>query len=182
MLIDRVRAALSHVPRLAERKMFRGTKSVFLALVAITSVTTRAASQSSDWRWFQPCQRSRTMLLEVRLDTTQLFRSTFLICRVSRDIQSTKRHITFKFTSARALVWRGYRNDAGETTGAGREFDVDIWEAGADSIGPILGVVAISGGTIFMNTLHIAAASKRASTELADGLILRTYPAKSGPR
>jgi hypothetical protein len=120
------------------------------------------------------------MMLQVRLDATHLFRSTFPICRVSPDFLSTEKHITFRFTSTRALVWRGYRSDAGETTRAGRAFEVDIWEAGADSAGPILGVV--TRGTIFMNTLHIAEASKRASTELADGLVLSTYPLRKGQR
>ena len=116
------------------------------------------------------------MALMVRLDTTLLYHSLFPICRLTNDTSSLRRELTFTFNAARDIIWKGYRSDTGERTRAARPFEVSVWQAGADKLGPLLGIAITSRDTIFMNSIHIAWADSAATTELAEGLTVTTYP------
>jgi len=150
-----------------------------LPMIALLIAPAVASGQAEGWRWFAGCSSSTTMTLTVQLDTAVLHTSSFPICRMASGASSPLREITFTISPWRAITWTGYRSDSGEVTLAGRPLEVRIWQAGADAIGPILGVVILGRDSVFMNTVHIATVDRAATTELADGLIVTTSPKKS---
>jgi hypothetical protein len=152
--------------------------TVLASLLAIVATPVTASGQAAGWRWSAACPTPRGMALTVRLDTTLLYQSSFPICRLRDETSSLSRQITFIFKPARDIIWKGYRSDTGERTRAARPMEVRLWQAGADTIGPLLGVAITSGDTIYVNSIHIAWADSAATTELAEGLTVTTYPIK----
>lgn len=122
------------------------------------------------------------MALEIKLDRQLLFQRTVATCHGARDTSAgDQRQIEFSFRAGRPLVWWGYlAEDAehAETTAAGLRFTVQIWQAGADSDAMLLGVVAMVGNQLHMNTIHIASPAESDTTEIADGLRVITRPGR----
>jgi len=160
-----------------------------IALVAIGTAVPPArsgpvghttSSTDSLWFWFGTCKDPRLLALEGRLDNRVLLRRVVPVCYQVRDriLDSIQAHtrVTFTFRAPRRLVWTGYRSETGETTSVGVRFEVDIWEAGADSDAMTLGVSATTRDTIYMNTLHNAQPDGTDTTELAAGLTIITRP------
>jgi hypothetical protein len=120
------------------------------------------------------------MKLEVRLDQKIIYQSSFSLCRAERSSahsEGQKKNLDFVFTSPRAIVWQGYR-DEDNTTDPNQEIEGGIWLAGADPDVMILGVSFMSRGAIYMNTLHIAYPDRRAVSEIEPGLVIITEPVR----
>ena len=123
------------------------------------------------------------MTLEVRLDKRIIFKSSFPLCHENRSSISGKgefQRLHFAFKPPRAIVWKGYRSDEGDPTPANQLIDADIWLAGRDPDALLLGVSFVSSNTIYMNSIHIAYPGRQNQTEMALGLVITTYPIKSG--
>ena len=153
-----------------------------IALLMIASATLTTVSQGVRegpvWFWFATCG-GPLMTLEVRFDNRVVHKATFPLCRASRDTahnQGQAGRIEFALRPDRVVVWEGYR-EQNDRTRANEVLEGNIWEAGADPDALILGVSFVSGDRILMNTMHIAHPAGRDESEIAKGLVVRTYPA-----
>lgn len=134
------------------------------------------SAPTAEWRWSAACPSPRSMALTVRLDTALLFQSSFPICRLTHDTSSLDQELTFAFTAARSIIWKGYTSGSDKRTGRGRPFDVTISQAGDDSLGTWLAIAVTSLDTTFFNAAHLAWADSAATTGLAEGLTVTTTP------
>jgi hypothetical protein len=164
--------------------------SKYWVLLLLTFTTTvnppTAVAQGRGWRWFQPCAAPTNVVLDVRLDTASVFRTTFPLCLLT-NAPWNRQTLRFRFTPTTAIawpeafVWRGGAHvDA--TSSAGRPLSAEIHEQGTDTTGSSLGIVIKSTDslratdTIFKLAAHKASPTDRAVTELVPGLAVVTYP------
>ncbi len=119
------------------------------------------------------------MAVEVRLDGRRLYRSTFPACRVNGSDLSKQggRVLRFSFQAGRPIVWSGYGDDH-ETTQPPEELEGNIWEAGGEASRLLLGVSFSTRDKIMMNTIHVAGIASTSQSEIANGLLVVTSPAK----
>ncbi len=128
------------------------------------------------------------MVLEARLDSASVFRTTFPACFLEKAPWSTK-ILRFHFTPGRAVawpnasVWRdGDVRRFAATTSAGRPLVAQIHEGGTDPSGSSLGIeIGIKDSvtpldTVLAREAHEASATDQVLTELVPGLVLVTYP------
>jgi hypothetical protein len=123
------------------------------------------------WQWFAPCPQDRVVDVEVRFQGTRIYSMSYPACSMSFNeipVESPQKVLAFKFR-ARASRF-------------GREFHAlgvplvegNIWRAGGERDGIMLGVSCAAGNRILLNGLHRATAGRRSSTELADGFAITT--------
>ncbi len=141
--------------------------------------TTRATEPSPDepiWFWFSDCGQG-TLDLEVKLDRTVLFKTTFPICKADRQayLKSPNRTLAFTFKPNRPIAWIGYREPT-ETTGRKFKLEGNVWLAGAEPTELVLGVSIHSKKQIHMNSVHFASPTQESITEIEPGLIVTTKP------
>lgn len=161
-----------------------------MLLVGVLTVFHPAASsaQGRGWRWFQSCATPTTMVLEARLDSASVFRTTFPACFLENAPSSTK-ILRFHFTPGRAVAWpnasvwrdgdvRGFS----ATTRAGRALVAQIHEQGTNTSGSNLGVTIGTKDsvtpldTVLGRDTHNASVTDQVLTELVPGFVLVTYP------
>jgi hypothetical protein len=160
-------------------------RAMLLAIVlAIPMSTVQGFPEDPVWFWFTTCG-GPALGLELRLDRTIIFKSSFPLCRANRSSISGKanqKRLHFAFKPPRAIVWEGYGDNEGHPTPANQVIDGDIWLAGSDPDELLLGVSFIRSNTIEMNSIHIAHPGRRDQTEMAPSLVLTTYPIKLGKK
>jgi len=105
-----------------------------------------ASAQGRGWRWYQSCATPTTMVLEARLDSMSVFRTTFPACFLEKAPWSTK-ILRFRFTPGRAVAWSnasvwrdGDVRRFAATTSAGRPLVAQIHEGGTNPSGASLGI------------------------------------------
>ena len=139
-----------------------------------------AALRDTVWFWFAACG-GPTMTLEVRLDNTAVYTTSFPVCRADRSSPLSQGqeegHASFSFEPHHMLVWRGYRDEA-DTTRAHQVIEGGLWQAGADPDDLLLGVDFVVPNRIVMNTIHIAHPGAAVTSWFAQGLAVLTYPEK----
>jgi hypothetical protein len=151
---------------------------VFVATSVISAavlgdVEARKTSSSDDivWHWSNKCLDRKLVTAELVLDGTIVYTSDIPICHVRRsNIKPEARQTILKFTfqeKARSLF--------GETQGV--RLEANLWEAGGETGTILLGVSAMSKDQVLLNAMHIASPDEATQTELAQGLIIKTYPA-----
>lgn len=150
-----------------------GIASIF----AFAVLASLSAQEPSVWYWHAVCPGARGMRLTVTLGSRVLERKVFTVCQLTRQAHAgqTDSTITFSFRANRQLVWHDYRSER-DTTPAGRQFEVRIWEAGADPGAMILGVAVLDSAGIRMNTVHIATIDRVEVSQPAGGLRVMTEP------
>ena len=155
---------------------------------------TAALAQGRGWRWFQTCPTPTNIVLEARLDSASVFRTTFPVCLIEKAPWS-KRAVRFHFTPGRAIewpyasVWRdGDRRQLTPTTSAGHPLVAHMYEQGTDTSGSILQITITSKDSLTpLDTMlgmasHKASPADRVATELVPGLVITTYPVGWQPR
>jgi hypothetical protein len=155
------------------------------AMLLVTSLSAlmsavQVSPEEPVWFWFTNCG-GPAMTLEVRLDKTIIFKSSFPLCHANRSSFSGKgefKRLQFAFKPPRAIVWKGYRSEEGDPTPANQVIEAHIWLAGSDPDALLLGAVFTSSNTIYMNSIHVARPGRRDQTEMAPGLVITTYPPK----
>jgi hypothetical protein len=155
--------------------------TVLIGCVLAAIVRPVASQEQHVWFWFANCGAG-TLILEIKLDGTLLYKSTIPICQATRDSADSRgesKKISFLVRPRRAIKWSGYQ-DADVTTKAGRPLNMDLWQSGADPGDLLLGVSVSDSHSIYMNTIHIAYPEKPSSTEIAEGLVISTHPVSSG--
>lgn len=118
------------------------------------------------------------MKLEVQLDKKTVFTTTFSVALTGRTAipqRSYSKKIRFSFKPERSIIWSGYRDDD-VVSAAKRRIVCDIWMAGADEDGIILGVSFDRCSAILMNTLHLGLPTAVAQSEITGGLMVVTSP------
>jgi hypothetical protein len=151
----------------------------FVLVLALTAIVkpAQASQEGGVWFWFATCG-GPAMTLEVRLDKTTLYKSSFPLCRADRgsiNSQGQASHVQFSFRPHRVIVWKGYR-DKDDRTNANQLIQGQIWQAGADPDALLIGIVFADPHTVYMNTIHIAHPAQRDETEIARGLVVMTCP------
>jgi hypothetical protein len=121
------------------------------------------------WQWFQKCNSSRAMRVELLLNGTVIHRSTFPICLNVRDVEPPKKIIEFTFRGGQ--VFQGEYH-----TAKTRLIEANVWQAGADRDALLLGVSFSSDNQILLNTIHVANAKSASSSEIGRGIVIRTLP------
>ena len=155
-----------------------------LAAAVLCPSEIRAEISDTVWVWNSACPKPSAIAIRVRLDSTTLYRGSIPICRWDRQFGNGR--ISLQFVSPRALVWYGYRSDEadstrdrGDTTAAETPLDIDVWQAGGEVFGVLLGITAHAPDGMHMNAVHLVQAGRRGATTLAPGLVLETWPIKS---
>ncbi len=143
-----------------------------LAILAVLSAATlaRGSEQADDlvWTWFTKCAEPRQIALEVEVDGRVIHTSQFPACLAHRAANDG-RQIAFPLSAKKSHF--------GETPGTALE--VNVWEAGAEAKGMILGVSFMSPQRVWLNTLHFAEVDRPSASKLARGIVVKTYPVKS---
>ena len=152
-------------------------RATVVALVAVLAGVVPAAAEAPVWFWHTACG-GPTMTLEVRFDKRVVYRASIPLCRMNRDTKTEEkapRVLDVPFAATRSIKWVGYR-DAPDVTPRGQRLHLNLWQAGADPDDLIIGVSAVDEAVIYMNTVHIAHPDRRDETEVAQGLVVVTYP------
>jgi hypothetical protein len=156
----------------------RSLTLVYLFSIAVfgKAAEVPSGSQESPVCYWQAGGDAQRMRLEVWLDDKTIFTTTLSIAHIRRSTipkRSFARMIRFSFKPERAIVWSGYR-DEDVVSPAKQRVECDIWMAGADEDGIILGVSFDLSKAILMNTLHVASSTGEAKSKIADGLVVFT--------
>ena len=126
------------------------------------------APEGPVWYWYQDCPAPKTLALVVRRRGVTLYRTTVPICQIPRtDAPSKTLWFFFKAGSAEQAEFR---------TALHQSIEANIWLAGSDPDGMMLGVSFTSSKRIVLNTLHLALPDRPSNTPLGAGIALRTYP------
>jgi hypothetical protein len=124
------------------------------------------------WYWIQgDCGGCKKLRLELVLDGKSLYRCSFNIRRMERAAAGSKQ-------PARTLVFsfNGGHNFQGEYRTTPQEtIEANIWQAGAEPDGLLLGVSFVTKHQIVLNTVHFAASDRSSEMPLDRGLLIRTY-------
>ena len=124
------------------------------------------------------CAAGRTLMVQVRFANTNIYHTSFTICRRQRS-QIPQTHWQFSFTPWTRLHW------SNDSTASGELVSGDIWQAGGDSDALELGVSMEAHNQILVNTIHLASPSGSSTTPIDDGLVVVTMlvpPRGPGPR
>jgi hypothetical protein len=150
---------------------------VIAGLVAVISGSGGAAQDKPVWFWFATCG-GPLMTIEVSLDGAVVNRASLPVCKALRGsaaAQGAAGRLDFTFVARRPMTWSGYR-DRPDVTPAGERIEGSIWQAGAEPDTLLLGVSYLTKDRVLMNTIHTAHPLDRRESEIAKGLVVRTYP------
>jgi len=148
--------------------------SAIAFLCLLGGYSTGANADPDTWRWFGDCPAAQALAIRVALDRKTLFHKVVPICRTAtRDNKS----FTFVFTAPRPITWSGYRDDDLWTAKAER-IEGDIWLAGGEADGLLLGISFSTKTTIVMNTVHRAKPTEQTGSEIEKGLVITTQPVR----
>ena len=121
------------------------------------------------WDWDARCSSPKKIRIEVTLDGKRIYGSKFRICHASEHSQPVKSQRTLVFNVAGP-----HRSLFGEPRKEALEGNV--WQAGRDPNGIVLGVSFAGPERVWCNSLHVLDPNKASKTVLTRGLIVRTSP------
>jgi hypothetical protein len=154
------------------------TVLLFVIATSASAAPQSPASASPVWHWFQNCAAKTTMGVEVTVDGKSVFKSSFPICKTTNapaDSRDGKQRIL-------AFTFKGGRTFQGEyQTTSAEPVEGNIWQAGADADGLLLGVSFVSKkqNQILLNTIHIAQPDRRSAEEVDTGIFVETFPVRA---
>jgi hypothetical protein len=119
------------------------------------------------WTWSKGCDGDHKLDVTVRIDRKVLYHGVLPICHGSRDAEDGRAE--FHFPGGRTFQGK-YRTRPTDS------IEGDIWQAGGEQDGLILGISFDTGKQILLNTIHIANPRTRMSSEVDKGLFVTTYP------
>ena len=131
------------------------------------------------WFWSAQCDALQ-LRVGISVDNAQNFSWAVPLCHGTweqRELAGDSIRIEKVLTISRSVTWSGYRDEA-QVTPAGDKIEVNIWVAGAQTEGTIIGLTFTSESlrSIVMNTTFYASPDAESSIELAPGFIFRTAP------
>jgi hypothetical protein len=126
------------------------------------------------WFWFGDCPNSKMMGMQVLLEGKSIYHSGFRACQLERTDANSKSEgkiMAFSFSGGHTFQ-ASYRTSKSET------IEVNIWQAGADPDGIVLGISFMARNQILLNTIHIAKPGESTESTLDRALVFKTYPEK----
>lgn len=127
----------------------------------------RASSPEIVWVWSPECHADQRLGVTVRLEGKVIYKNALPICRGARSAEAGRAD----FHIHGGHIFQGqYRTRASDPV------EGDIWQAGGEQDGLILGVSFETKRQVLLNTLHVANPNKQTSSELDRGLSITTYP------
>jgi hypothetical protein len=153
--------------------------AVFCALLASSEPisASQGSAQRMLWHWSTRCGEP-TMTLEVQLDSQIIHREAIAVCQeipAYRGVGESDVRIAFTFRPKRAITWQGYRDNS-DRTASNAVLEVNLWHAGGEVATLLIGVSVMGPDRILMNTIHTVHPGRRDETNIARGLVVRTYP------
>jgi hypothetical protein len=132
------------------------------------------ASQPPRWRWFVECADGATTRLHVTLRRRTLLDVTVPVCVVpehQRSREAEERVLEFHFKGDPAWFDLEHRSSPGTA------IEGNIWQAGGETYGMLLGVSFVEtggAGRILLNTIHISMVTEHSSAPVAVGIDVST--------
>ena len=156
-------------------KTLRPAVAILLALVVSPEThwtQTQATRSLAVWYWQTDCRESRLLRLEISLDGRSIYQSSLHICRLRKeDLPPPKERPGVAFS------FRGGHTFQGEIRTSQRQVvEANIWQAGGEPDGILMGISFSTGSRVLLNTLHHAKADHTSKSQLDRGLFVATYP------
>ena len=135
---------------------------------------TPSTRPEAGWYWYSGCREYKRMEMEILLDSKPIHRSSFRICRIrSADAPPLKRSPEVAFSFRGGHVFQGeHRTNATEMV------EANVWQAGVEPDGLLLGVSFSSGHRVLLNTVHLARPDAISESKLDSSLLIKTYPGR----
>ena len=128
------------------------------------------------WHWSNKCRNPKRIAVAVMLSGETEYKATMPVCRIkSADLGSGDTQATLSFT----LRSRN-RSFFGEPVGT--PVNWSIWEAGSEGDSITLGVSALQGKRVLLNTVHVAKPDAALASNFAQRLVVRTFAATPAPQ
>ncbi len=131
------------------------------------------------WQWFAPCPQDRVVDLEVRFQGRTIYSISLPACSMSANdvpVESPQKVLVFTFHARASRFGREFH-----ALGV-QQVEGNIWRAGGERDGIMLGVSFAADSQILSNSLHLATAEHRSETTLADGLAITTSAVHTATR
>ena len=123
------------------------------------------------WHWSNQCRNPKRIGVAVILNGDTVYKSIIPVCRIkSVDLGSGEKQATLSFT-----LRDRKRTLFGEPIGT--PSDWSIWEAESESGSITLGVSALQGKRVLLNTLHTAKTDAVLESRFAQRLVVKTFAA-----
>ena len=138
--------------------------------VTLASPATAVTAPKADavWDWYARCSSPKQIRIEVSLHSKRIYGTTFGICRTNYpQPMKPQRTLVFKIAGPHRSLFGEPRTET---------LEGNVWQAGRDRDGIVLGVSFAGPNQIWLNSLHILDPNKASETVLARGLIVRTQP------
>ena len=147
--------------------------AIFASGILIAPLQSVAApAEGPVWHWFGVCVNGHKVELQVLLDGVAIYASSFPACPMLREsIISEPKQRILEFTLPPKAQQR-------LRAPAKTSVEGNIWEAGSETDGLLLGVSFATKSQVLLNTLHYAEIGKTTTSQLARGLVVVTSMAK----
>jgi hypothetical protein len=147
-------------------------------LISAAAVAAAPTADAPTWRWYVTCPSPAVTRIHVTLRGRPLLDATVPVCRVPEGARSTKAEGTvLEFHFRGDPSWF----DTEETSVPGTAIEGNIWQAGGETYGMLLGVAFVGAGRVLLNTVHIAQDGEHSSAPVAKGVVVSTSKFRSVP-
>jgi hypothetical protein len=168
---------MSREPMIAPLANARFVLGVALAVAA--TLGTRWGQTASTppemlWYWVRHCRDAKVIRVEVLLDGKSIYRSSFCIGRMRpAEVEAWQIGLgqTVAFTFKGGHLFQGEWRTVPAQTIKG-----EIWQAGGEPDGLLLGVSFSTKDRLLLNSLHFVKPDGNSESKLDPGLFIRTYP------
>jgi hypothetical protein len=141
---------------------------VIAATVASPADAVTSPKGDAVWDWYARCSSPKQIRIEVSLNGKRIYKTTFGICRTDYpQLMKSQRTLVFKIAGPHKSLFGEPRKET---------LEGNVWQAGRDPDGIVLGVSFAGPNRVWCNSLHILDPNKASKTVLARGLIVRTAP------
>jgi hypothetical protein len=143
-------------------------------VIAVTAASPADAVTSSKkdevWDWDARCSSPKHIRIEVSLDGKRIYGTTFGICHADYPQPTkTQRVLVFQIAGPHKRLFGEPQTET---------LEGNVWQAGRDPDGIVLGVSFAGAKRVWCNSLHVLDPNKASKTVLARGLIVRTAPSR----
>lgn len=150
-----------------------GVLILFFVAFALSTLSQTSTNGEKVWYWFADCHDGKMLGVQVLLDRKPIYRAEFRACQMDRNVTNSESKV-FYFPGGHTFQ-REYHTKKTE------RIEGNIWQAGADPDGLLLGLSFMTKDRVLLNTIHIAKPDKIMETEIDSGVFVKTYPLSSGP-
>ncbi|HEY1215423.1 MAG TPA: hypothetical protein VGE93_17470 [Bryobacteraceae bacterium] len=134
------------------------------------------AEGESVWHWSNQCRNPKRIGVAVLLNGDTAYQAIIPVCRIrSAELGAGEKQATLSFT-----LRTRKRTFFGEPVGS--PISWNIWEAESESGSITLGVSALQGKRVLLNTLHTAKPDAVLESKFAQRLVVKTFVAPQSPQ